>query len=165
MAVVKMIDPDAAHDLCAGDGEIGLAPLGSTRCTLFCCHNYMSCGHSDHDALMLQLERKRLQRRLSKMLSVSVQYTRKCLPDEYLFVYSEWGVVLYPEPGCVWLFDSSHVHQVTLPRRSTLKNATVSVCTGAHLTTTARNSAKAVQLLQAQRSYEKAEKFWKEQAG
>ncbi|KAJ7281704.1 hypothetical protein C8J57DRAFT_1219538 [Mycena rebaudengoi] len=40
-SVIKIIDPDAAHDMCCGDGEIGLELLGTTHCNPFNCLNYL----------------------------------------------------------------------------------------------------------------------------
>ncbi|KAF8216156.1 hypothetical protein K438DRAFT_1954805 [Mycena galopus ATCC 62051] len=154
-AVIEVMDPDAAKAL---RPDIGLHPLGSTCCNLYRCHDYMSCGHWDRDGVK-PLKQEPAARKLKKGCA---QYHNNCLPDEFNFVYTEWGVLVKTVPGCVWVFNSDDMHQVTLPRRSSVNKAGGEpMCSGDHPTVTSANAAKAQAFERARRLRAVTADYWK----
>ncbi|KAF8151906.1 hypothetical protein K438DRAFT_378312 [Mycena galopus ATCC 62051] len=149
-AVIEVMDPDAAKAL---HPDIGLRPLGSTCCNLYRCHDYMSCGHWDRDGVKPLKQEPAARKvktgdppseRLSDCVRGCAQYHNNCLPDEFNFVYTEWGVLVKTVPGCVWVFNSDNMHQVTLPCHSSVNKAGGEpMCSGDNPTVTSANAAKA----------------------
>ncbi|KAJ7833105.1 hypothetical protein B0H14DRAFT_1169036 [Mycena olivaceomarginata] len=167
-AIIEVMDPDAAKAL---RPDIGLDPLGSTSCNLYCCHDYMSCGHWDEDGVKPLKQARpspKLKKgdqhaeKLSDCVGGCAQYENNCLPDEFNFVYTEWGVLVRTVPGCVWVFNSDDMHQVTLPRRSSVDKAGGEpMCSGEHPTVTSKNAAKAQKFERARRLHSVTADYWR----
>ncbi|KAJ7452712.1 hypothetical protein B0H11DRAFT_1927266 [Mycena galericulata] len=164
-SVVETVDPDAAEAL---RSEAGLDPLGSTRCNLYGCNDYMSCGHWDRDGIPDANKDRKKKRtnatgKLSECLGSSLQYAKNCRADEFNFVYTEWGILVRTIPGCLWIFNARDMHQVTLPRRSTMETAHGRpMCSGSHITVGMANVDKARAILRARRLHKTTAKYWRE---
>ncbi|KAJ6553793.1 hypothetical protein DFH09DRAFT_1166690 [Mycena vulgaris] len=164
VSLVKLVDPEAASAMC--DDRIGLDPLGTTRCVLFCCQNYLSCSHCDPNGLshhkMTPAQAKAAATQISTCASASLQYGKTCKPGEYEFVFTKYNIMVYTVPRCLWVFDSDEEHQVTLPSIKTLEAADSPVCSGVHATVPSRNATKAIDLLKARRLYDVVSQYWRD---
>ncbi|KAJ7820880.1 hypothetical protein B0H14DRAFT_2599661 [Mycena olivaceomarginata] len=145
----------------------GLDPTGTTTCNLYACHDYMSCGHWDLDGLPEKNQTKKKTKtdapeKLSNCLGTCLQYTKNCRSDEFNFSYTEWGILVKTVPGCIWVFNARDMHQVTLPRRSSLQAANGNpMSSGSHITVSTANANKARAILRARRLHRTTAEYWR----
>ncbi|KAJ6482306.1 hypothetical protein C8R47DRAFT_1197521 [Mycena vitilis] len=164
VSIVETMDPEAANVMRM---DAGLDPLGATRCNLFGCHDYMSCGHSDRDGAPKDKSKKKKKvdpssETLSDCVSCCIQYEKNCKTDEFNFSFTEWGVLVRTIPGCVWAFNGRDMHQVTLPRRSSVENAgTQPMCSGTAPTVATVNVSKAKAFMRARRLRAVTAEYWR----
>ncbi|KAJ7759482.1 hypothetical protein B0H14DRAFT_384639 [Mycena olivaceomarginata] len=162
VSLVKLVDPEAASAMC--DTNIGLEPLGTTRCVLYCCQDYLSCCHLDPNGVsknkMSPAQEEAAGTRISTCASASLQYGKTCSPGEYEFVFTKYNIMVHTVPRCLWVFDSDEEHQVTLPGIKTLEAASSPVCSGVHATIPSRNASKAMDLMKARRLYYVVSEYW-----
>ncbi|KAJ7699152.1 hypothetical protein B0H16DRAFT_1836576 [Mycena metata] len=162
VSLVKLVDPEAASAMC--DTNIGLEPLGTTRCVLYCCQDYLSCCHLDPNGVsknkMSPAQEEAAGTRISTCVSASLQYGKTCSPGEYEFVFTKYNIMVHTVPRCLWVFDSDEEHQVTLPSIKTVEAASSPVCSGVHATIPSRNASKALDLLKARRLYDVVSEYW-----
>ncbi|KAJ7132573.1 hypothetical protein C8R44DRAFT_978087 [Mycena epipterygia] len=103
VSLVKLVDPEAASAMC--DTNIGLEPLGKTRCILYCCQDYLSCCNLDPNGVsknkMSPAQEEAAGTRISTCASASLQYGKTCSPGEYEFVFTKYNIMVHTVPRCL----------------------------------------------------------------
>lgn len=84
--MIGAVSPQARRELHNAFNSAQVNRVGSTGNNLYYCSNYMSPQHRDKD----------------QGISTCVQLSKVCLPDEFNFSYTEWGVYLVTEEKCIW---------------------------------------------------------------
>ncbi|KAJ7789785.1 hypothetical protein B0H14DRAFT_2626854 [Mycena olivaceomarginata] len=88
--------------------------------------------------------------------------TKTCWSDEFNFSYTEWGILVKTVPGCIWVFNARDMHQVTLPRRSSLQAANGRpMSSSSHITVSTANANKARAILRARRLHRTTAEYWR----
>ncbi|KAJ6474072.1 hypothetical protein C8R47DRAFT_1076507, partial [Mycena vitilis] len=113
LETVRLFAPDVERAIKTSRTEANLNRMGTTGMTSFYCWEYTAPLHKDHD----------------DGWSIACQLWKNAKPDEYNFVYAEWG-----------FFNPRDVHGTALPRAST---AALSISRGIHTTIRRKEVAKA----------------------
>ncbi|KAJ7816316.1 hypothetical protein B0H14DRAFT_2602799 [Mycena olivaceomarginata] len=95
-------------------------------------------------------------------LELAYSIPKNCRSDEFNFSYTEWGILVKTVPGCIWVFNARDMHQVTLPRRSSLQAANGNpMSSGSHITVSTANANKARAILRARRLHRTTAEYWR----
>lgn len=86
LTILKRACPPVVNDIVAQTQASELDAFGDLGGTLFYCDNYMSPQHLDSDATW----------------SICTQLEKICLPDEFNFALTEWGIYYITAPGALW---------------------------------------------------------------
>ncbi|KAF7318787.1 hypothetical protein HMN09_00391000 [Mycena chlorophos] len=118
-----------------------LLPFGRTSQMAFYCSEYASPQHFDKDGSW----------------SLCCQLKKTAGPDEYNFVFAEYGVVIETQPNTLWVFNPQELHGTLLPRRSSYKQ---SVSSGIHTTLRSRDLHAAEKAEHARLAHSAFKNFW-----